>query len=136
MRDYLLNYPILLHAVSETFSTRVVRRHYRKDIQFKEMKVVLYAIRLWLDRLRGTQLILYCDNNACVHGLQKSSIRGPTMTSLRKIAMLLAKNDILIIPIWIPTKANQLADDLSRFRYRKIADKYPQLRHLITTPPR
>ena len=45
------------------------------------------------------------------------------MAPLRDIAMLLAINDILLIP----TKANQLADDLFRFKYRKIADDYPQL---------
>lgn len=50
------------------------------------------------------------------------------MAPLRDVVMLLAKYDIDLIPTWIPTKANELADDLSRFRYRKIADAYPQLR--------
>ena len=44
------------------------------------------------------------------------------MAPLRDIAMLLVKNDIYLVSIWILTKANELADDLSRFRYRKIAD--------------
>ena len=57
------------------------------------------------------------------------------MGPLRLIATTLAESDILLVPTWIPTKANQLADDLSRFRYRKIADMYPQLRHLATPPP-
>ena len=114
---------------TEAFSIRLATRHRRKDIQFKEMKAVHQAIQLWLPRLRGSKLVLYCDNGACVYGLQKLSIRGLAMAPLRDIAMLLAKNDIHLVPIWIPTKANQLADDLSRFRYRKIADTYPQLRY-------
>ena len=113
----------------EAFSIRLATRHRRKDIQFKEMKAVQQAIQLWLARLRGSKLILYCDNDACVHGLQKSSIRGSAMAPLRDIAMLLARYDIHLVPIWIPTKVNQLADDLSRFRYRKIADENPQLRY-------
>ena len=56
------------------------------------------------------------------------------MAPLHDIAMLLARNDIHLVPIWIPTKANQLADDLSRFRYRKIADEHPQLRYPPIAP--
>ena len=50
------------------------------------------------------------------------------MALARDIAMLLARNDIHVAPVWIPTKANQHVDDLSRSRYRKIADANPQLR--------
>ena len=125
----------LSEPVQEAFSTRLATRHRRKDIQFKEMKAVCQAIQLWLLRLRGSKLILYCDNDACVHGLQKLSIRGSAMTPLRDIAMLLVKNDVHLVPTWIPTKANELADDLSRLRYRKIADTHLQLRYLTTSPP-
>lgn len=121
-------------VVYDVFSTRVATRHIRKDIQFKEMQAVSYALHLWLNQLRGSKVVLYCDNEACVYGLSKLSIRGLAMGPLRQIATTMAKYDILLVPTWIPTHANQLADDLSRFRYRKIADKYPQLRHLITPP--
>ena len=124
----------LSNSVQEAFSIRLTTRHRRKDIQFKEMKAVYQAILLWLVRLRGSKLILYCDNDACVHGLQKLSIRGSAMAPLRDIAMLLVKNDIYLVPTWIPTKANELADDLSRLRYRKVADAHPQLK-LTTSPP-
>ena len=50
------------------------------------------------------------------------------MGPLRDIAMLLATYNIHLVPIWILTKANFLADDLSRFKYRKIANANPQLR--------
>ena len=137
---YILKHSNLLSHVQNVFSTRVTSRHTRKDIQFKEMAVILYAIRVWVNRLSDTRLILHCDNENCVHELRKSFIRGPAMISLRTIAMLIVSHDILLISIWIPTKANELTDDLSRFRYRKIADKYPQLNHLSRyrsiTPPR
>ncbi len=135
MGGYILEHPDLLQSAQDVFSTRVATRDRRKDIQFKEMKAIQHAIQLWLDRLSGSRLVLYCDNDACVQGLTKSSIRGLAMTPLRHIVMLAAKYDILLVPTWIPTKANQLADDLSRFRYRKIADTFPQLKHLATSHP-
>ena len=99
--DYTLPSSDQLNSIrlEDTFSTRVATRHRHKDIQFKEMKAVLHAIQFWLIRLRRSILILYCDNDACIHGLQKSSIRGPDMAPLRVVAMLLAKNDILLTPI-------------------------------------
>lgn len=46
------------------------------------------------------------------------------MALLRDIAMPLARNDILLISTWISIKANQLTDDLSRFRMEKVANVY------------
>lgn len=114
----------------DVFSMHVLTRHRHKDIQYKEMRAIGHAIQLWLDRLQGQRVILYCDNEDCVYSLWKSSICGPAMAPLQQIAMLMAKHDVMIIPTWIPTKANQLADDLSRFCYQRIASTYPQLRHL------
>ena len=124
---FILERPDQLHSVQEAFSTRISSRHSHKDIQFKEMKAVLYAIRLWLPRLQGTKIVLHCDNSACIYGLRKLSIRGPAMAPLRDIAMILATSDIILTPSWISTKENELADSLSRFRLRKIANEYPQL---------
>ena len=136
MGGYLLEHPDQLPSVTEVFSTTVATRHRRMHINFKKMKAVLHAITLWSRQLQGTRLTLYCDNEACVYGLRESSIKGAAMIPLRDIAMIVAKHDIYLEPIWIPTKANQLADELSRFQYKKIADRYLQLRHLVTTPPR
>ena len=133
MGGYILSEPGLYPSPQDVFSIRVATRHRHKDIQFKEMKAVHHAIQLWLDRLRGSKLILYYDNDACIYSLIKTSIRGPAIAPLRDIAMLLASYDIYLMPIWIPTKANLLADNLSRFRFRKIANLNPQLRHLAAS---
>ena len=114
----------------DVFSVPVPTQHCYKDIQYKEMRAISHALQLWLDQLQGQQVILYCDNEDCVYGLQKSSICGSAMSPLQQIAMLMATHDVIVIPTWIPTKENQLADDLSRFRYQKVADTYPQLRCL------
>ena len=85
-------------TVYDVFSTRVATRHIRKDIQFQEMQAVNYALHLWLDQLRGRKVFLYCDNEACVHGLSKLSIRGLAMGPLRQIAMTMTEYDILLVP--------------------------------------
>ena len=36
-------------TVYDVFSIRVVTRYIRKDIQFKEIQAVNYALYLWLD---------------------------------------------------------------------------------------
>ena len=135
MGGYLLEHPDQLPLVTKVFSTTIATQHRQMHINFKEMKAVLHAVTLWLKRLQGTRLILYCDNEACVYGLWKSSIKGAAMVPLRDIAMIMAKHDVYLEPMWIPTKANQLANGLSQFQYKKIANRYPQLRHLVTTWP-
>ena len=49
------------------------------------------------------------------------------MAPLRDIVMLLALEDFIIEDTWIDTKANYLADLLSRGKHAEIADMYPQL---------
>ena len=46
IEGYILKYSNLLSHVQNVFSTRVTSRHTRKDIQFKEMAVILHAIRV------------------------------------------------------------------------------------------
>ena len=66
-----------------------------------------------------------------LHSANKGSIRGGPIGPLRDIAMILALNDILIESIWFNSKSNDLANLLSRDKYEAIANKYPQLAHLV-----
>ncbi|KAF6227499.1 hypothetical protein HO173_012239 [Letharia columbiana] len=66
MSGYIVKHPNLSPSLQDVFSEQVPKRDLRKDIQFKKMKAVGHAIRTWLDRLHGSRLILYCDNDACV----------------------------------------------------------------------
>lgn len=47
MGGYILEDPNHLYLVQDIFSARVPPRLIRKDIQFKEMKAVLHAMRLF-----------------------------------------------------------------------------------------
>ena len=48
MRGYRLDHPSLLSLVTGVLIIRVTTRHIHKDIQFKELKILLLAIQLWL----------------------------------------------------------------------------------------
>ena len=96
MGGYLLDDPEDPPQCDRVFSSYIPSRHRVKDIQFKEMLAVLTAIRRWLPRLASGRLILYCDNEAVVQGLRKSSIRGQSMAPLRQIVMLLATHNIYL----------------------------------------
>jgi hypothetical protein len=81
------------------------------------MMAALKAIELWgsqLQLLEGKRLFLFIDNTAVVGGLTKRSIRGEAMALLRKLHLLAAGWDIELVPRWIPTSENTLADALSR----------------------
>ena len=89
--------------------------------------MVLFVFRRWLHVLAGKHILLYGENFAVSQGLKHLSIRGPSMIPMRSIAMLMGLHNIIISPIWIPSKENALADMLSHSLWEKIADVYPQL---------
>jgi hypothetical protein len=97
----------------------------------------LKAIELWGPQiLEGKRLFLFIDNTAVVGGLTKHSIRGEAMAPLRKLLLLAAALDVELVPRWIPTSENTLADALSRHEWRKIADISPMLTQAaLRTPP-
>lgn len=127
MGGYILDSATLKPSINDVFAERFPARYQSKDIGTKEMYAILFAIRKWLSRLRGAHLTIHCDNGGAVDGLKKTSMQGNAMTPLRQIVMLFAIHDIRTIIVWIPTKENHLADLLSRFKFGKIADFYPQL---------
>ena len=120
--------PPISQAYSQRFSTRLRNKH----ITVKEMFAVLHALSTWLPLLARSRLIIYGDNTGVVQGLKHSSIVGPAMDPLRKIAMILATHDIVIESNWIPSKENFLADILSRGQWHKLTNEYSHLQILCS----
>jgi hypothetical protein len=120
--------PLHLLEPKHAFSARIPRHYRDKHINAKEMMAALKAIELWGPRfLEGKRFFLFIDNTAVFGGLTKHSIRGEAMAPLRKLLLLAAALDIELVPRWIPTAENTLADALSRHEWRKIADISPML---------
>jgi hypothetical protein len=119
------------------FSGRIPRHYRDKHINAKQMMAALKAIELWGPQLLGNQrLFLFIYNAAVVGGLTKHSVRGEAMAPLRKHLLLTAVLDIELVPRWIPTTENILADALSRHEWRKIAHISPMLTQTGLRTPR
>ena len=97
------------------------------------MTGVLQVLARRIETFKSSHLHIFGDNFVVIYGLQKNSIKGKAMESLRRIAMLCAEYDIEVQAHWISTKQNSLADVLSRGQYTKIANKYPSLQIATTT---
>jgi len=99
----------------QIFSTRVKRRHRSKHINWKELFAIVYAFASWSEQWDNKQVIVFCDNEAVVEGINKRSIRGATIHPPQTPFLLAAKRNIDVATVWVPSKANALADALSRF---------------------
>jgi len=108
------------HFRDLVFSTRVPARHRKRHINWKEMYAVLHAFILWHEHWEHGRLVLHCDNEAVVEGINKKSIRGPAIRPLQRILLIAAAFDIELIAYWIPTAENKIADALSRFDYKRL----------------
>ena len=62
LRGFILEDPPILTNAREAFSILLSNRWRSKDIQFKEMIAVLYALRQWRSKLASARVVIYCDN--------------------------------------------------------------------------
>jgi hypothetical protein len=116
------------------FSERIPSRHKSKKIDWKEMFAVLHAFMLWHEEWKGGKVRLACDNSSVVDALNKHSIRGPAIVPLQRIFLIAAVYDIHILPFWIPSEENMVADAASRFDYEKLANLGFQVSHDLPRP--
>ena len=74
-------------------------------------------------------MVMHIDNRAVAYAVGNRTIRGASMTVLRRCLLLAAEQDLDLETRWILTEENPLADALSRFNYEKIANLAQQLSH-------
>ena len=116
------------------FSERIPSRHKSKKIDWKEMFAVLHAFLLWHEAWRGGKVRLACDNSSIVDAINKHSIKGPAIILLQRIFLIAAVYDIQILPFWIPSEVNIVADAASRYDYKKLANLGLQVSHNLPRP--
>ena len=109
------------------FSSRIPRTHRGRHINWKEAYAVLFALAKWGHLWKGCTLLVMCDNSAIVHALNTRTIRGDAINPLQLIFLSAAIDDIEIYSEWLSTKENWIADALSRFDLKIIANLFPQL---------
>jgi hypothetical protein len=68
-------------------------------------------------------IVIHTDNTATLSGLNKGSIRDPSMEPLRAILLLAAAADIELHGVWLASKDNGLSDALSCFNAASITNR-------------
>lgn len=90
-----------------------------------EVQAILQAFQLFASRWRHCKIIIYTDSTTAFSGLKSNRFRGPPNVPLCQIMLLAAEYDVFMESRWLESKANGLADALSRFNEKAIADLCP-----------
>jgi len=110
---------------SNAFAIRIPRGKRHQHINTHEMRAVLQSFKRWQPIWRRGVVVIHTDNAATLSGLNKGSIRGPSMEPLRALLLLAAAADIELQGVWLASKDNGLADALSRFNAASITNWCP-----------
>ena len=70
----------------------------------------------------GGLVHIACDNSCVVDAFNKYSIKSPAIIPLQWIFLIVAIFDIQILPFWISSEENMVADAAFRFNYKKLAN--------------
>ena len=90
-----------------------------------EIFTVLLGLRRWQACLSRRWIVIYTDNNVTKSWLKKGTRRSPHFISwLREIFWLSAVNNFRLTSRYIPSKANVVADMLSRLHNCLYADHF------------
>lgn len=97
-----------------------------RDITFLELVPIVLSLMVWGSLLHNKKLILFIDNIALVHILNKQSSRSERVMSLVRPLMLVAlKYNIQFKANHIPGKLNQIADSISRKKWDTFRSQAP-----------
>jgi hypothetical protein len=91
-------------------------------IDWKELFTILHAFLLWYDEWQGGTVRLACDNSGVVDAINKHLIRGAAILPLQRLFVIAAVYDIEIVPFWVPSEENMVADAASRYNDGRIAN--------------
>ena len=91
-------------------------------INIKELAIILLAIERWGTLWRNSKIIVRTDNKAALYAINKGSIRNTCASDiLRTLRILCATRNLRLIAVYINTRANLLADSLSRLDHLQTA---------------
>ena len=97
------------------FQVRWDERSHHLSIAEKELVPIIIACVVWGGSWQGHQVLCHCDNQVIVACLRsRTSKNKGIMHLLRCLLFIEATRDCHLVPMYINTRANDLADDLSR----------------------
>ena len=105
-------------------------------ITMKELIPIVVAGVVWGRKWAGHRVMCHCDNQAIVACLRsRTSKHKGIMHLLRSLVFIEAYFRFHLFPQYIDTRANELADDLSRDNALLFLSKVPQARRRPTAVP-
>ena len=98
------------------------------NINELELWAVMAALTRWYHILKNKTLVLYTDNMQVYHMiLSGRSINKTCMRWIRELFWTCVLNNIYIVPMYVPTADNIVADNLSRLEYTSTRSKLDKL---------
>lgn len=104
-----------------------------QSINVFEVEAILLAFELWAESWTRQRVIIYTDSSTAESGLLNNTLIGQPNAPLRELLLLASKYDIVIEARWIRSEDNGLADALSRFDDRKVANLCPHWQSPFTS---
>lgn len=99
------------------------------NIQVAELYSIFLALFLWLDRLANKRVIIFTDNEAVMHMINKSSSSNRVcMIMIRYITLWCMKANTRVFAWHVPTGKNKHADMLSRGEVNAYLDSHKSCR--------
>src|SRR5467141_1808095 len=103
------------------FSSRCPRRFRLRDIQFKEIYVVLQVIMRWGHLWNGHHIVFHIDSTPVALVLTSGTIQNTqVMNVLRSIVMLAVWLGFSYSSSWLASSHNALTDAASHFEYSRL----------------
>jgi hypothetical protein len=112
--------------MDQAFAEPVPNHQRHRDISVIEARALEGAFERWAPLWAHSELLVFTDNTTLFSGLLNATSRGPIMDPLRRILVKAASLDITIRPEWLSSSSNAIADALSRFDAKRLADLCPQ----------
>ena len=111
-------------SAANSYSTSYYTEHVL-DINVFEVEAVGIALQKWGYRWKHQRLIAFTDNTATFRGILKGTLNSSANSNLHALLCLAAQLDIIIEPRHVAGSNNELADALSRFDKKTIANWCP-----------
>src|SRR5437762_9164718 len=86
------------------------------------MFAILHTFLLWHNLWANRQVHIASNSSIIVDAINKHSIKSPVIRPLQSILLIAAVFDIDLMAFWIPSEENIIADAVSHFDFKKLAE--------------